>query len=181
MNGAVGQLLRETMPDEAPADTVTAYGALIHMIYLAWAAGWPVVTVGADALRTALAQPLPLSHSPTLPRVSYLQLPPSVVWAEPVAGEPHEPLDGAFVLAETGRVHVLGVLGFRAGRDGFTTMEGAIRLPAPPPGPREGGSAPFASVLPAGDRAKLVSVVDEHELAALALLAMAVGEVVPGS
>jgi hypothetical protein len=175
MNGAVGQLLRETMPDEAPAETVNAYAALIHMTYLAWAAGWPVRTASEAALRAALSDPSPLSHSPALPRISYLQLPPNLVWAEPVAGEPHEPMDGAFVVTAADHVHVLGVLGFRSGRDGFTTMEGAITLPAPTPGPRPDGRAGFASTLPAGERAGLFSVVDEHELAALALLALAPG------
>ena len=173
MNGAAGQLLRDLMPEDAPAETVTAYGALIHMIHLAWAAGWPVTVVGEAAVRSVIAAPLPLSQAPALPRLSYVQLPPNLVWAEPAPNEAHEPMDGAFVLAREDRVHVLGVLGFRAGRPGFTTMEGAIRLPAPPPAGRSDGRLAFASTLPAGEKAGLVSVVDEHELCALALLALA--------
>ena len=174
MNGAAGQLLRELMPEEAPAETVSAYGALIHMVYLAWRAGWPVTGVSADALRTRLVSASSLaSPLSSLPRLAYLQLPPNLVWAEPAAGEAHEPMDGAFVQVREDRVHVLGVLGFRAGRPGFTTMEGAIRLPAPAPEPREGGSPAFASTLPAGEKAGLISVVDEHELCALALLSLA--------
>ena len=174
MNGAVGQLLRELMPEEAPAEAISAYGALIHMVYLAWADQWPVAVIGAEQLRVALDAPadLPPSHPPILPRISYLQLPPNLVWAEPGAGEAHEPMDGAFVLVREGSVHVLGVLGFRTGRAGFTTMEGAIRLPAPAPGQRPDGAPAFASTLPAGDRAGLISVVDEHELCALALAAL---------
>jgi hypothetical protein len=177
MHGAAGQLLRELMPEEAPAETVNAYGALIHMVYLAWSAGWLVSAVGAEALRASLAPapalPTPALPAPALLRFSYLQLPPNLVWAEPAAGEAHEPMDGAFVLALHDRVHVLGVLGFRAGRPGFTTMEGAIRLPAPAPGARPDGLAAFASTLPAGEKAGLISVVDEHELCALALLGLA--------
>jgi hypothetical protein len=175
MNGAAGQLLRELMPDEAPAESVSAYGALIHMIHLAWSARWPVVEVKEDALRASLA-PAPTllpSHASTPPRLAYLQLPPNLIWAEPAPGEAHEPMDGAFVLVRDDRVHVLGVLGFRAARPGFTTMEGAIRLPAPPPGERPDGTPAFASTLPAGEKAGLISVVDEHELCALALLALA--------
>jgi hypothetical protein len=179
MNGAAGQLLRELMPDEAPAEAISAYGTLIHMVYLAWSAGWPVTSVGTEPLREALASALPLSRSPTLPLVSYLQLPPNLVWAEPAPGESHEPMDGAFVLAQEGRVHVLGVLGFRAGRPGFTTMEGAIRLPAPRPGERPDGQPAFASTLPAGEKARLISVVDEHELCGLALLALAAAKPSP--
>ncbi|MFI4978706.1 MAG: hypothetical protein ACHQC8_08535 [Solirubrobacterales bacterium] len=172
MNGAVGQLLRELMPDDAPAEAVSAYASLLHMVYLAWSTGWPVTEVQKDALRTSLA-PAPALPAPALLRFSYLALPPNLVWAEPAAGEAHEPMDGAFVLVKEDRVHVLGVLGFRAGRPGFTTMEGAIRLPAPPPERRPDGRPAFASTLPAGEKAGLVSVVDEHELCALALLALA--------
>jgi hypothetical protein len=172
LNGAVGQLLRELMPDEAPAVAVSAYASLLHMVYLAWSAGWPVAQITESALRTSLAT-APALPAPALLRVSYVQLPPNLVWAEPAAGEAHEPMDGVFVLVSPDRVHVLGVLGFRAGRPGFTTMEGAIRLPAPAPEARPDGSPAFASTLPAGDRAGLISVVDEHELCSLALLALA--------
>jgi hypothetical protein len=173
MNGAAGQLLRDLMPEDAPAETVTAYGALIHMVYLASSAGWPVTEVSAEALRARLASAPPLaSPLSSPPHLTYLQLPPSLIWAEPAAGEAHEPMDGAFALVREDRVHVLGVLGFRAERAGFTTMEGAIRLPAPPPGEREDGRPAFASTLPAGEKAGLISVVDEHELCALALLAL---------
>lgn len=174
LNGAVGALLRELMPDEAPAEAVSAYAALLHMVFLAWSSGWPVAQITEDALRAALVPgtPLPSPLSSHHPSCRYLQLPPSLVWAEPAAGEAHEPLDGAFVLVREDRVHVLGVLGLRAERPGFTTMEGAIRLPAPAPEGRPDGTSAFASTLPAGDKAGLISVVDEHELCALALLSL---------
>ena len=170
LNGSAAAMLRELMPEEAPADMVNAYAALLHMLYVMWSNGWPIVEAQEAEVRKSFAVPLPLSHVPTLPRLFYLQLPERLVWAEPAEGESHEPLDGVFVIAREDRVHALAVLGFREGREGFTTMEGAIRLPAPAPGPRPNGSAPFSSTLPGGDAAKLISVVDEHELAALALL-----------
>jgi hypothetical protein len=175
LDGTVGTLLHDLMPEDAPADAVNAWGALLHMMYVCWARDWPVVRVDAGRLRAAVpshSPTLPLSHSPTFPAVCYIQLAPQLVWAEPVSGEPHEPLDGVFVVARADRVHVLGVLGFRVERDGFTTMEAAIRLPAPPPGAREDGGAAFASTLPGGSKAGLISVVDEHELSALALFAL---------
>ncbi len=174
LNGVVAVLLREMVPEDAPAEAVTAYGALLHSIYCCWARDWPVVAVEVDTLRTALTRP-----SPLVPRSSaacYVQLPPRLVWAEPAPGAAHEPLDGAFLLVHGERAMVLAVLGLHELREGFTTMEGVVRLPAPAPAARVDGSAPFAPVLPGGDLAQLVSVVDTHELATLILLALATVE-----
>ncbi|MBI1722808.1 MAG: hypothetical protein HYR48_02740 [Gemmatimonadetes bacterium] len=175
LNGAVGRLLRDLMPEEAPAEAVTAYGALVHALYLLWERHWPLARVTEPKLRAALESitPYPLTASPL---VSYIQLPERLVWAEPEAGAPHEPIDGFFIVARAERLRALAVLGLHAHREGFTTVESETTLPAPVPGPRPDGSPPFASVLSGGDRAKLFSVTDAHELAALALLALAAAE-----
>ncbi len=101
-----------------------------------------------------------------------MQLPPNLVWAEPVPGAPHEPMDGMFVAADEGWVRAVAVLGFRTEREGFTTAETRAALPLAAPAPRDDGSAPFSSRLPAGERAGLISVADETELAQLSLLAL---------
>jgi len=173
LNGTVANLLRDLMPDDAPADAITAYGALLHMLHACWARDWPVVTIGDEQLRDALRR---TTHDArrTMPVVCYVQLPERLAWAEPGPGQPHEPLDGIFLIASAARADALAVLGFRAARDGFTTMEGAIALPSPPPPSREGGQPAFTSTLPGGREARLISVVDAHELCALALLAVEV-------
>ena len=174
LSAPVGQLLREMMPGEAPAAAITAYGALIHMLYVTWARDWPVVPVSAEQLRSALAAAT--QHAPrSVSAVCYLQLPERLVWAEPAAGEPHEPLDGVFLVAGPERADAVAILGFRSGRDGFTTMEGAIALPAPAATGRDNGAPAFSSTLPAGDRKRLLSVVDAHELVSLALAALEAG------
>jgi hypothetical protein len=172
LNGVVAALLREMVPGDAPAEAVTAYGALLHSIYCCWARDWPLAMVDADTLRSSV---LALRSSPFALRAVlavYIQLPPRLVWAEPAPGAAHEPLDGILLLVHEGRAMALAVLGFHELREGFTTMEGELRLPAPAPAPRPDGAAPFASVLPGGDLAKLFSVVDTHELVGLALLAL---------
>ena len=78
-----------------------------------------------------------------------------------------------FVVAAPDRVRVLAVLGFRPGREGFTTMEAVSPLPPVSPTARDDGAAPFATVLPAGERMGFFSVTSESELVALALLAHA--------
>jgi hypothetical protein len=171
--GSVGTLLRELMPAEAPAEAVTEYGALLHVLYLHWDAGHPVRALDRVALDRALSDFTPLGRPPAAPTVSYVRLPERIVWAEPTPGAPHEPLDGCFVILSASTISVLAILGFRTERGGFTTVQASATLPLAPPPARPDGTAPFASVLPAGQRAGLVSVASPGELVALALLALA--------
>ena len=154
-----------------PAETLTAYAGLLHAFYLHWAVGRPIRVAGRERLRARLAAPaVPASPAPG---VSYVQLPERLVWAAPAPDAAHEPLDGMFVVAAPDRVRVLAVLGFRPGREGFTTMEAVSPLPPVSPTARDDGAAPFATVLPAGERMGFFSVTSESELVALALLAHA--------
>lgn len=170
LDGTVGNLLRDVMAADAPAETVNAYAALLHMLFLAWSAGWPVTTVDAAVLRAAVASDRSPATDDRRPRIAYIQLPENLVWAEPVPGAPHEPVDGAFLVQRDDRVAALAVLGFRPEREGFTTAEATAPVPVVL-APRADASAPFASRLPGGERAGLVSVADETELIALLLLA----------
>jgi hypothetical protein len=171
--GPAGALLRRLMPPDAPAADLTEYGAIVHALYRHWDAGHPVRSLDRPTLDAALADRAPLSRPPAAPTVCYLQFPASTVWAAPAPDAPHEPLDGCFIAASASAVSVLAILGFRPERGGFTVIEAAATLPLAPPGPREDGSAPFASLLPAGERAGLRSIATPGELAAAALLALA--------
>ncbi len=172
LNGAVGRLLRDLVPEDAPTEAVNSYGALLHMLYLGWDRGWPVQRPDRSALESALRGPTPDTLHPAPGYLSYLQLPERLIWAEPEPGAAHEPVDGLFVHAgEPARA--LALLGVRPGREGFTTIEADLALAAELPGPRPDGSPAFACVIPGGDRAGIFSVVDGRELAALALLAAA--------
>ncbi len=172
LNGAVGALLKEIMPHDAEPVSVNAYATLLHMLYVCWSRGWPLRAVDDVALKLAIATPAPLTPAVPLPLATYVQLPENLVWAEPVPGAPHEPMDGMFVIADEGWMRALAVLGFRKEREGFTTAEALVTLPAGEPAKRADGSAPFSSRLPAGERAGLVSVADETELVQLGLLAL---------
>lgn len=174
LDPAAVNLLRDLVPEEAPAEAVTAYAALLHMMHACWARDWPLASVGPELLRVALTRTSHLTPR-TPPTVCYVQLPERLVWAEASPGEPHEPMDGIFLVAGA-RLQTVAVLGLRSGRDGFTTMEGDLALPAAAPGAREDGTPPFASRLPGGDLARLLGVANPHELGALALLALATAE-----
>ncbi len=172
--GAVGRVLRDLVPGDAPADAVTLYSALLHVLYLHWAGGRPVRAVSRERLSAqlaaALAPPVPA------PGTCYLQLPERLVWAAPSAGAAHEPLDGLFVATTPARVQLLAVLGFRPEREGFTTIAATAPLPVPQTPARADGSPPFSTVLPAGERMGFFSITSEAELARLALLALAGAE-----
>jgi len=175
MVSAAGALLRDLTPADAPADAIHAYGALLHGLYLLRGAGWPVIAPDRAALERALADAAIPHRAQVDAGTAYVQLPERVVWAEPAPGEAHEPLDGCIVTVTENAVTALAVLGFRPEREGFTTLEATSRLPLAALTRRPDGSAPFASTLPAGDRAGLRSVATPQELAVLAFLARSAG------
>lgn len=172
LDGSVGRVLRDLVPDDAPAEAVTSYGALLHALYVHWDHGFPARTVEREDATALLAAPPEDIPSGPRPDVVYIQLPERLVWAAPAPGAAHEPMDGMFVTALPRRVRALAVLGFRPDRQGFTTIEADVPLGLRPE-PRPDGSAPFATVLPAGERMGLFSVTSQTELALLALLALA--------
>ncbi len=174
LEGAVGQVLRDLVPGDAPADALTWYAALLQMLYLHWDAGAPVHVVDRDTVAARLAAPPERAAATPPARATYLQLPERLVWAAPLAGGPHEPLDGAFVVGTGGRIRALGVLGFRPERLGFSTIEAEAPVPMPRP-VRPDGTATFATVLPAGERMGYFSLTSEAELAFLSLLALPEG------
>lgn len=172
LDGAVGRVLRDLVPADAPADAVMQYGALLHVLYLHWNGRSPVRVLERDAATPLLSSPPEGLDSGPRPEVCYVQLPERLVWASPASAAPHEPIDGIFVVRTERRVRALAVLGFRPDRQGFTTIEADVPFPGPRPEPRADGSSPFATVLPAGERVGLFSVTTAPELAFLALLAL---------
>lgn len=170
---AVGRVLRDLVPADAPAEAVTSYAALLHMLHLHRDRGWPVRSLDRAAAVSVLTAAPAAAASGAAPGVCYVQLPERLVWAAAAPGAAHEPMDGLFTVLAPARVSVLAVLGFRPERQGFTTLAAEAPVPVRAPGPRPDGSAPFATVLPAGERKGLFSVVSPEELAALASLALA--------
>ncbi len=164
LNRDVVTLIRELRPDEGAGEEIGQLAALVHHVYLFWNAGKPVVAL--DAAETAGI----LSGDARLPArlPAYFPLPERRIWAEPVPGAPHEPLDGCFVHVAPGEptLRVLGVFGLHPDRPGFTVVEAA--------GPRAAhlarpdGSPLYAPLLPGGAAAGLNSLAGGEELLELA-------------
>lgn len=175
--------LRDLVPEEGVGEAVREHLALLHHAWLYWAAGGWLIRLTRDGAHRLLAPPKPLAEPgrvpgtpppfTDIPRAFYLQLPERLLWADLGLGEPHQPLDGAFVRPwPGGGLFVLGVAGMHPGREGFTVVE-ADGHPVEQQA-RPDGRAPFAPVLPGGEAAGLFSVVGEDELLELGARALGI-------
>lgn len=156
-------LLRELRPEEGLGEGIDQLAALVHHAYLFWAAGQWTVELSQERLPVLLTGPCGDDAGET-PPAYYLQVPERRIWAEVIAGQPPEPMDGCFVhpSPNSGSLRVLGVFGVHPDRQGFSVVEAS--------GPRasglarQDGSPLFAPVLPGAEAARLFSLVGEEEL-----------------
>lgn len=150
------------------------YLAALHVAFRFWKAGRRVVEVSRQRLTADIAGSR-VAGPPSVPLgACYLRLPERWFWAQIDPAEPHEPLDGVFVVegARGREITLLAVLGLRPERPGFSQ----ISLTAAPgdfvtaaAGAR---TPPFASTLDGGVAADLRSVTTSAELLHLAALAL---------
>lgn len=181
LDGEVMSLLRDLVPEEGVGEAVREHLALLHHAWLYWAAGGWLIRLTRDAAHRVLGPKTstepqsaePASPAEGLPRAFYLQLPERLLWADLGDGEPHQPLDGAFVRPwPGGGLFVLGVAGMHPGHQGFTVVD-ADGHPVEQP-LRPDGRPAFAPVLPGGEAAGLFSLVGQEELLELGARALAV-------
>jgi hypothetical protein len=165
MQREVVTVVRELRPDEGIGEGIDRLAALLHHAYLFWAAGGQVIDIPDPKLlgildRTAETQAAGFDPPPAC----YVRLPERRIWAEVLAGQAHEPLDGCFIdtAVDEETLRVLGVFGVHPDRAGFSVVEAV--------GPRASnlarvdGSRIFSSTLPGGSRAGLFSLAGEEEL-----------------
>ena len=173
----VAELLHELRPEAGVGAGVETLVAFLHYAYLFWMSGEPVEVVSEAALAALLSLPtFPPSDFPTSPPsdlptfrpsdVRYVQLPPFRVWADPLAGQPAEPLDGWFAARSNDHLALLAVLGLSPAREGLTAVE--LAGPRPAALQRLDGSPLFSPTLAGGAAAGLASLAGEEELLELA-------------
>ena len=172
----LGELASPELVAQHPEAT-EEYLQLLHALYRFDAAGRRVV-----APTRAQLDPWTRRLAPTtVPQVPggacYIQLPDQRWWAQRAPDQPHEPMDGLFLItAPRGdEVTVLAVLGLRAGRDGLTQI--CVHAQ---PGDFVAARAmrrepPFAPLMDGGDAAGFRSVGTAAELLTLAHLALLAG------
>lgn len=168
MSPAVVQLIREARPDDGYGEAIDHVVALLHLAYLYWQEGKPLIELSDPALEALLALPEPGGSAGPLagPSAYYVRIPPRRVWASPVEGQPAEPLDG-WLAARTGDLmRLVALFGVRADREGATVVSAEGKAPAVLA--RDDGSALFAPTLPGGAAAGLYSIIGTEELLELA-------------
>ena len=156
-------LLRDLRPEEGLGEGIGQLTALVHHAYLYWEGGGQTVELGAERLGDLLGEQ-PEYGAAADQSAFYTQLPERRIWAQVIAGEAHEPLDGYFQYADPGdkTLRVLGVFGMHPERPGLSVVE--VSGPKPIALARADGTALFAPTLAGGAAAGLFSLAGEEEL-----------------
>ncbi|MGD8726050.1 MAG: hypothetical protein PVH40_00325 [Gemmatimonadales bacterium] len=175
--GTVQRLLDELHSPEAletEPEAAAEYLAGLYVAFRFWDADQPTFPVDRERLELALEQPLPA----TFPRVPdgacYLQLPERWFWAQVESDEPHEPIDGLFVVegAYHREILLLVVLGLRSDRPGFSQVSLSARAEDLAQAADEARQPLFTPVLDGGKAAGLKSLVSEADVLVLAHLGL---------
>ncbi len=170
-------LLAELLPREPREITGTVieqYGTLLYAAYRYWSAGLHSFELSRDQASTML-QTEAVDRPPLIPHgACYLQLPERWFWARIDPQSPYEPLDGMFVVADQKGTEttVVGVLGFRPDRGGFSQLALSVPLEDWERAGETVRRPLFAPVMTGGDRAGVYSLVSEGELLYLTHLAL---------
>jgi hypothetical protein len=165
MSPVVVDMIREARPDEGYGQTIDQVVALLHLAYLYWQEGRPVIDLddsGLDQLVSEGSDNGALQQPPAY----YVRIPPRRVWASPLEGQTPEPLDGWIAARHGDLLRLVALFGVRPERDGATVVAAEGK---PPAGlTRDDGTPLFSPVLPGGQAAGLYSIVGTEELLELA-------------
>jgi hypothetical protein len=172
---SVHDLVRDVSKDLAVPNPRAAdeYLAILFAAYRFWRAGEHTFSVARKVLANAIADPP--ATAPNVPHdACYLQLPERWFWGTIGEDQPHEPLDGMFVVGATTQPQftVVAVLGLRPGRDGFSQVMVSSSLADVLAAGSTMRAPPFAAVMDGGIEAGFQSVTSEGELLHLAHLAL---------
>ena len=116
-----GELLRELLPEDAPAEAIQQIARLVFHCFHFRAAGKQTFDIAEDVLRELLATGFVAGPRHVAPPADagYVVLPRNRVWSRITEDAHAEALDGFFFTAD----QILFVLGLMSGRPGFSIME----------------------------------------------------------
>jgi hypothetical protein len=161
-------------PQEPQGAAMEQYATLLYVAYRYWSAGRHSFEL-TRAQVSAILRAETVDRPPVIPHgACYLQLPERLFWARIDSRSPYEPLDGVFAVESEGgsEATVLGVLGLRPERGGFSQLALSVALSDFERAGETVRRPLFAPVMEGGDRAGVYSLVSEGELLYLAHLAL---------
>jgi hypothetical protein len=177
--GAVQRLLDELESPEAlevEPEAAAEYLAGLFVAFRFWDAGRLIFPVSRDRLDRLLEAQVSGDRVAVPDGACYIQLPEQWFWAQIDPEQPHEPVDGFFVVEGAGRreFFVLMVLGLRAERPGFSQVSLTARTEHFALAAEEARRPLFAPVLDGGNTAGLKSLVSEADVLLLVQLGLRV-------
>jgi hypothetical protein len=130
---AVGEAVRDVVPDEAPPDALEQYRALLYHAFCFWRYGKRLYLLDPPLARFLVeSEPGTERWELTLPHPAfYLQLPTNLFWGSISPDVTPEPVDGFFISSSAAddplgvsfqRVAILAVMGVRRNRAGFSVI-----------------------------------------------------------
>jgi hypothetical protein len=159
-------MIREARPEEGYGETIDQVVALLHLAYLYWQEGRPVIDLDDTGLDAVVSTGGDADGVLQQPPAYYVRIPPRRVWASPLEGATPEPLDGWIAARHGDLLRLVALFGVRPERDGATVV--AAEGTAPVDLSRDDGTPLFSPVLPGGQAAGLYSIVGTEELLELA-------------
>lgn len=166
LSPVVVEMIRDARPEEGYGETIDQIVALLHLSYLYWNEGRPVIELDDPALDALVSDHPVVDGAAGRPSAYYVKIPSRRVWASPLEGQTPEPLDGWLAARHNELLRLVALFGVRPERDGATVV--AAEGPSPDSLGREDGSPLYAPVLPGGQAAGLYSIVGTEELLELA-------------
>jgi hypothetical protein len=166
-----GELLRELLAEEAPAEVIQQIGRLVFYSFHFRAAGKQTFEIAEDVLRELLSTGLvagPEHVEPPAP-AGYVALPRNRVWSRITEDAHAEAIDGFFFVGD----QILFILGLMPGRPGFSIMEvSAARASEETTSvanlKARGEGEDFANVLPGGELQGHFAITNTAEAVKLA-------------
>ena len=158
---------------EQDPDTVGEYLVLLFVAYRYWLAGAHTVSVDRRTLDAAIEHG-PRRATDVAHDACYVALPQHCCWATIGDDQPHEPIDGMFVVMSRANteITIAAILGLRPGREGFSQVTVTGGVDDVPEASRAMRTPPFAPIMEGGAESGFKSVVSKGELLLLAHLAL---------